>query len=180
MEATLAFPSQPIAKAGTCPTLPDFMANVDRIVGGQEAAAPIPWQVSVRHIYDNGGYSRFCGGTILDSKTVVTAAHCMQSDMNTVNGYVMAGNIGWGFGSNNNFKIAQVINHPEYVEATLQNDISILKLAEPLPFGDDIQPMCLPAGDYVPDSGKKCYASGWGRIQGGNLNSQKTIIWLFT
>ena len=160
------------AKAGTCPTLPDFMTTLDRIVGGQQAAEPIPWQVSIRHVHENGMMSRFCGGTILDSKTVVTAAHCMSSDMDTVVGHVMVGNIGWG-GLGDNFKIAKVINHPGYKRSTLENDISILKLAKPLTFSKHIQPMCLPAADYVPSSGKKCYASGWGRTKGGNTFSQK-------
>ena len=53
--------------------MPSFMQNVDRIaggkpriVGGKPAPSMIPWQVSI------GG----CGGTILDSCTILTAAHC--------------------------------------------------------------------------------------------------------
>ena len=48
--------------------MPDFMLNSDRIVGGENASSMIPWQVSI------GG----CGGTILDSCTILTAAHCGQ------------------------------------------------------------------------------------------------------
>ena len=47
--------------------IPWFMKNADRIVGGQEAPSPIPWQV-----YKGAG----CSGTILDSTTVLSAAHC--------------------------------------------------------------------------------------------------------
>ena len=46
--------------------MPDFMQNADRIVGGKPAPSMIPWQVAI------GG----CGGTILDSCTILTAAHC--------------------------------------------------------------------------------------------------------
>ena len=42
--------------------------NINRIVGGQEAPRPIPWQVA----WNNGR----CGGTILDSTTILSAAHC--------------------------------------------------------------------------------------------------------
>ena len=45
------------------------MLNSDRIVGGENASSMIPWQV-----WFPGG----CGGTILDSCTILTAAHCGQ------------------------------------------------------------------------------------------------------
>ena len=65
--------------------LPSFMLDADRIVGGQEASSEIPWQVSVRagnDVYNTGGFliasagMHWCGGTILDAKTILSAAHC--------------------------------------------------------------------------------------------------------
>jgi hypothetical protein len=47
--------------------MPNFMKNADRIVGGEDAPEPIPWQASL------GGY---CGATILDVNTLLSAAHC--------------------------------------------------------------------------------------------------------
>ena len=44
-----------------------------KIVGGQIAPSPIPWQVSVQ-----SGGSHFCGGTILDNSTILSAAHCFD------------------------------------------------------------------------------------------------------
>ena len=61
----------------------------DRIVGGQNAPGAIPWQVSVRQC--NSGGCHFCGGTILDANTVMSAAHCFTQGQ-SLNGYsVMAG-----------------------------------------------------------------------------------------
>ena len=37
-----------------------------RIVGGKDAPYPIPWQASIGS----------CGATILDAKTLLSAAHC--------------------------------------------------------------------------------------------------------
>ena len=47
--------------------------EIQAIIGGQVAEAPIPWQVLIL-IYNK----QFCGGTILDSKTILTAAHCFE------------------------------------------------------------------------------------------------------
>ena len=52
-------------------SIPEFMTN--KIVGGQTAPRPIPWQVSIR---SHG--SHFCGGTILDATTVLSAGHCFD------------------------------------------------------------------------------------------------------
>ena len=58
--------------------MPIFMQNTDRIVGGEEAPSPIPWQVSVR---SNNHHK--CGGTIIDSCTILSAAHCFDGDTPT-------------------------------------------------------------------------------------------------
>lgn len=53
--------------------MPSFMsADGDRIVGGQRASSMIPWQVVLQ--LDG---SHLCGGAILDSCTILTAAHCL-------------------------------------------------------------------------------------------------------
>ena len=54
--------------------MPSFMQNADRIVGGEAAPSMIPWQVALM-----SGSFQFCGGTILDSCTILTAAHCTPS-----------------------------------------------------------------------------------------------------
>ena len=57
------------------------------IVGGQVAPSPIPWQVSVQK-----GGSHFCGGTILDTYTILSAAHCFDDYGDSVEGfYIRAG-----------------------------------------------------------------------------------------
>ena len=66
--------------------LPSFMLNADRIVGGQDATSEIPWQVSVRAgINTNLQGGHWCGGTILDAKTILSAAHCFFAGPNLGN-----------------------------------------------------------------------------------------------
>ena len=72
--------------------MPDFMLNADRfvpaeIVGGEDASSPIPWQVSVQNKFDH-----FCGATILDKMTLLSAASCFYG--NSTNGIsIRAGSI---------------------------------------------------------------------------------------
>ena len=62
----------------------------NRIVGGKEAPSPIPWQVAILR-----GGIQFCGGTILDEFTILSAAHCSINTGNTVRaGSVLANNRG--------------------------------------------------------------------------------------
>ena len=52
-------------------------SSTDRIVGGANAGSAIPWQVSLRN--SASGSTHFCGGTILDANTVLSAAHCFHN-----------------------------------------------------------------------------------------------------
>ena len=68
--------------------------NLAEIVGGQQAPSPIPWQVSVQI-----GGSHFCGGTILDTYTILSAAHCFDDYGGVLDGLsIRAGSIKWSSG----------------------------------------------------------------------------------
>jgi secreted trypsin-like serine protease len=111
-----------------------------RIVGGETAsAATWSWAVSLN--IDN---TYLCGGSIISSSWVITAAHC-------VNGYkaskitVYAGsNIRW---SGTQSRVAsKVIVHPSYNTDTYVNDIALLQLATPLIMTDPyVSSICLPS-----------------------------------
>lgn len=54
-----------------------------------------------------------------------------------------------------------VIVHPDYDPKTLENDLALIKLKKPVPFREDIQPICLPGinEDFTSLDG---FATGWG------------------
>ena len=69
--------------------IPGFMKNSDRITGGEFATSNIPWQAQI-HMGKNSHFGQgfmemhYCGATILDSKTILSAAHCfyaLEEDM---------------------------------------------------------------------------------------------------
>ena len=51
----------------------------NRIKGGRSAISPIPWQVYLqvdRRMRFSDSQWTHCGGTILNEKTILSAAHC--------------------------------------------------------------------------------------------------------
>jgi hypothetical protein len=66
---------EPRLRADRPPMIEPRNFDEDRIVGGKDAIlGQLPYQVSLRQ-GPLGGY-HFCGGTILDETSVLSAAHC--------------------------------------------------------------------------------------------------------
>ena len=137
------------------------MKESDRIVGGQAAPVSIPWQVSMK-----GG----CGGTILDSCTVISAAHCLdQHGVHISVGHEMRmGSTSSSTGGQVR-KVSEIIlneANPFYSAVYAGYDFVIFKLDYPLEFNEDVQPACLPNPDFAPEYnstiGDRCFTSGWG------------------
>ena len=63
--------------------IPEFMKKSDRIVGGHFAPSYIPWQAQVflgiESYWSQGEEGHQCGATILDAKTILSAAHCFYA-----------------------------------------------------------------------------------------------------
>ncbi|KAG8129395.1 hypothetical protein E2320_016069, partial [Naja naja] len=48
-----------------------------RIIGGHESKEGAwPWQVSLQTYNHGGGFLHLCGGTLINNRTVLSAAHC--------------------------------------------------------------------------------------------------------
>uniref|UniRef100_A0A669D281 Zgc:100868 n=2 Tax=Oreochromis niloticus TaxID=8128 RepID=A0A669D281_ORENI len=144
-----------------------------RIVGGQ--VAPVgswPWQVSLQ----TSGF-HFCGGSLINSQWVLTAAHCFQT---TVNGLTVNLGLQSLEGSNPNAEsrtVTQIINHPNYNSVTNNNDICLLQLSSPVTFTSYISPVCLAASDSTFYSGVNSWVTGWGNIGSGvSLPSPKNLM----
>jgi len=134
-------------------------APVDRIVNGQNSVkGEFPWQVSIRHISG----SNMCGGSILNKKWILTAAHCIGIYQN--HKLVIA--VGWHKASHvkdNNNQISEEdaakgkaligvktqIAHEEYNANTLVNDIGLIELEEEIDFSamEDglVRQACIPS-----------------------------------
>ena len=75
----------------------------------------------------------FCTGTLVDTTTVVTAAHCLYGSTEPQGLKMYFGPNANDLSSGTLVDVASIHLHPEYNNMTVENDIAVLKLAKPVP-----------------------------------------------
>ncbi|KAE8604440.1 hypothetical protein XENTR_v10014714 [Xenopus tropicalis] len=132
-----------------------------RIVGGMRCElGQCPWQVLIRN---NRGFG-FCGGSLISSRWVLSAAHCFESQ---IPHHVTIGDYDTYRRDMDEQKIAvlQVFSHPNYLAEFYDHDIALLFLRSPAMFGEYSRPICLPnpgLGKMLTQEGQTGQVSGWG------------------
>jgi len=127
------------------------------IVGGSEAQPGAwPWQIAVL----DRKKRLICGGTLITSEFVLTAAHCVTANMNIVAGeYNLADKESE---DRQERKVARAFKHPQYNKNNVDNDIAVLKLEQPLQFNHRVWPACLPQQGEELESNVNATILGWG------------------
>ncbi|ELU06672.1 hypothetical protein CAPTEDRAFT_18116 [Capitella teleta] len=130
-----------------------------RIIGGSEAVAHSwPWQARVVA----AGVE--CGGSLIDTQFVITAAHCLATNTDPNSWTVILGDHDRRLVEENQetLDVVATIIHSGYDPSTNANDIALLKLKSPVVYTNAISPLCLPeVGDSFAD-GTECVVTGWG------------------
>ncbi|XP_074545134.1 uncharacterized protein prss56 isoform X2 [Halichoeres trimaculatus] len=132
-----------------------------RIVGG--SPAPLgswPWLVNLQL---DGGL--MCGGVLVDSSWVVTAAHCFAGSRSESYWTAVVGefDITKTDPDEQVLKVNRIITHPKFNPKTFNNDIALVELTSPVVLSDHVTPVCLPSG-LDPPTGSPCLVAGWGSL----------------
>ncbi|KAJ8709004.1 hypothetical protein PYW07_008830 [Mythimna separata] len=144
-----------------------------RILGGGETTvAQYPSIVQVESAgVSSGIWSQSCGGNILTSKYVVSAAHCFHGIYyDPTNRRVRAGSSIRGYGG----QVARVdreFNHPTYGANDMDGDISVVRLKDALVYGPYVQQGPIIVQDFDMPEGIPVDLAGWGATQLGGLPS---------
>ncbi|XP_033123490.1 complement factor B-like [Anneissia japonica] len=167
-----------------------------RISGGSDAIEGAwPWQVALwerkEDNFDPRGYSAggfFCGGSIISSNWILTAAHCFYDnkkiqriDQGLWHTKVL---VGLGYTNLNDYEllhtrtmpITKIIPHPDYSkDYDYDYDIALMQLNTSIDFGNYIRPVCLPNRTKVSDipvPKDEMVVTGWGETKNRSIGER--------
>lgn len=145
-------------------------AEIDgKVVNGAAATKLIPYQASIRvtsRDYLKFGNGHRCGGVLVNTKAVVTAAHCLMYDnveLKTYQIYIVLGSLNrYEFTKQTLIRyIKNVIVHSDYKRSQrFADDIGLVILRVSVPLTDNIHP--IPLIDHAIEAGTNCQVSGFG------------------
>ena len=136
------------------------LVTKDKIVGGQPAEKnEFPWQVALVYRFQQ---SPFCGGSLISSNTVLTAAHC-ETLLSVFRVHVGEHDVTVEDGEQK-IEPSTWISHPGYMADTYDLDIAIIRLKTVVQFSYAVAPICLPNQNQNYEQ-RESMITGWGTTE---------------
>lgn len=136
------------------PKVNAFEGRSYRISSGREAPdGSAPWHVIIREtIHD----SAFCGGSLLNERWLVTAAHCVYQFEDIYQYPFHPRHIQLFLGTRHcqgqggiQRSLKSFILHPDFEGSSFNNDLALFELNEPVMLSEDIMPICMERAVFV-------------------------------
>jgi len=150
-------------------TLTGCWARNANIINGNVVNPPgkYPWQASLQQ--GHSGARHICGGSVLDNRWILTAAHCVENkrarDLSIVVG--MHDQRGQQ-GQPKRYNIQQIVSHDRYNQGqgVMPNDIALIQVSRDIQMNQYVQPIAIDKdGEF--DGSSTCVISGWGNTKTG-------------
>ncbi|XP_058453501.1 CLIP domain-containing serine protease B9-like isoform X1 [Malaya genurostris] len=163
-----------------------------RIYGGENADIDeFPWLAMLQFENFRGERKFSCGGSLINNRYVLTAAHCVVGEVERKEGNLVSVRLGEYDTTTDvdcieqdgericadppiDVPVEEKLPHPEYSELTKLNDIALLRLNRDILYTDFIQPICLPLADFRSSTaGDVNFVTGFGRTLKGSRSPIK-------
>ena len=185
-------PSNLLPNRGTC----GFQEGSKVLGGTQTTHSEFPWMALLEYRKNVGGGRTFsCGGALITTRNVLTAAHCVTGKIREQVGLLISVRLGeWntdtsqdcvnvdGFALCNeepiNVAVENFVAHEDYDDSSINryHDIALVRLARAVQFTDFIQPICLPTPAERAAVGNQLWVAGWGRTEYANSSPVKLKV----
>ncbi|XP_055536540.1 brachyurin-like [Wyeomyia smithii] len=148
-----------------------------RVTNGQQATpGQFPYQIALLSTFSGG--TGLCGGTVLTTTFILTAAHCVQN--------AQGGTAIMGAHNRNTVEASQqriafssggIRIHAGYTPTNIRNDIAVVQLNSAMTFTDRVQPARIPAaGDGRSFAGLTGTVSGFGRTSDASQATSPVVM----
>ncbi|KAF5299176.1 hypothetical protein FQA39_LY02349 [Lamprigera yunnana] len=145
-----------------------------RIIGGKPAeAGEFPFQVINR--FETFLGTSFCGGSLIASRWILTAAHCVYGASSFE---ITLGTLS-STGNDPNAvqrKTTTGIAHEEYNSYLLWNDIALVAFEKDVEYTDLIEPIQL--GSHNIEENDYLHVSGWGKTSDESISVSPVLNWV--
>ncbi|XP_050350994.1 serine protease persephone-like [Nymphalis io] len=147
------------------------------IIGGDLAGlGEFPHMVALGYEM-NDGYKFICGGSLVSTSFVITAAHCLDNLERIEPSIVRAGVIeigGTEFNKETDIRIKEIIKHPAYIRSAKYHDLALLRLERPFEVSVNLNAICLYTNKEEPSVALT--VTGWGTTSiSRDLKSSKLL-----
>lgn len=129
--------------------------------GKQALPGQFPYIVSIQDKSEENVHN--CGGSILNERWILTAAHCFMI-IHDVNQFkIVVGTI--RIDSGTSYDIAKIIPHPSHIQGIIPTpfDIGLIKTKKCIKFTEFVQPIKL-SNQKMLEEGIEAQVAGWGLI----------------